>query len=60
MRKAVLATYWWVMTQADGVRWAVADLPKKLPAGHYHLVCDWSDAERLQASYWLGFGVLPL
>lgn len=40
----------------EGVRWAVAALPNKLPRGHYHLVCDWSDAETLQASIGWGLG----
>ena len=41
---------------AEGVRWAVAALPNKLPRGHYHLVCDWSEAETLQASIGWGLG----
>ncbi|MBO0614966.1 MAG: hypothetical protein RL122_606 [Pseudomonadota bacterium] len=41
---------------AEGVRWAVAALPNKLPRGHYHLCSDWSDAEVLQASIGWGLG----
>lgn len=41
---------------ADGTRWAVAGLPGKLPGGHYHLECDWSDDERLHASIGWGLG----
>ncbi|WML90993.1 leucyl aminopeptidase family protein [Thiothrix lacustris] len=40
----------------EGVRWAVAALPGKLPRGHYHLVADWSEAETLQASIGWGLG----
>lgn len=39
-----------------GIRWALAALPNKLPRGHYHLVCDWSEEERLQASIGWGLG----
>lgn len=41
---------------AEGVRWAVAALPGKLPAGNYHLVCDWSGVEHVQASIGWGLG----
>jgi len=37
-------------------RWALAGLPIKLPAAHYQLHCNWSDAEQTQALIGWGLG----
>lgn len=37
-------------------RWSLAGLPTKLPATHYQLHCNWSDAEQTQALIGWGLG----
>ncbi len=48
----VLAGY----DEAEGKRWALAGLPEKLPAGSYHLSCDWDTDMRTQAAIGWGLG----
>lgn len=38
-----------------GHTWAIAGLPRKLPQGDYHLVCDWTIPEQTQA--YIGWGL---
>lgn len=40
----------------EGVRWAVADLPHRLPGGTYWLDTDWPEAEQQQAAIGWGLG----
>lgn len=51
-----IAQVWVGYDEAEGKRWAVAGLPEKLPAGHYHLSCDWDVAARTQAAIGWGLG----
>jgi leucyl aminopeptidase len=46
---------------AGKILWSIASLPKKLPAGHYHLAkthlaTDWQDEDKLQAAIGWGLG----
>lgn len=40
----------------ESLLWAIAGLPRKLPAGDYHLVCDWPAEARQQAAIGWGLG----
>ncbi len=48
----VLAVY----DSSESTRWALASLPDKLPAGGYHLECDWNTEERTEAAIGWGLG----
>lgn len=40
----------------EGIRWSLAALPEQLPAGDYHLECDWDVDGIVQASIGWGLG----
>jgi leucyl aminopeptidase len=40
----------------DAILWALAGLPRKLPAGNYYLDCNWSEDEQVQAGIGWGLG----
>ncbi len=45
-----------ITKKPDLLMWSIADLPKKLPAGQYHLAASWSDDEKIKASIGWGLG----
>ena len=45
-----------ILAEAGATLWVLSSLPKTLPVGHYHLVADWSEQDKLQAAIGWGLG----
>ncbi len=45
-----------LIDKAGQTLWSISTLAKNLPVGQYHLQCDWSDADKLNAAIGWGLG----
>ena len=45
-----------LIDKAGQTLWSISTLPKNLPVGQYHLQCDWTDADKLNAAIGWGLG----